>query len=74
MAIVETAHDSVTTINNGAVFVHGQKGLAAARSTNSNLTIDPSITNANSIADLNVIYDHKFDEPRYYTGDSATDS
>ena len=74
MAIVETAHDSVTTSNNGAVFVHGQKGLAAARNTGSNLTIDPTTTNANFIADLNTLYDDKFDEPRYYTGDSATDS
>ena len=74
MAIVETAHDSVTTSNNGAVFVGGPRGLAAARSTGSNLTIDPTVTNANFIADLNAIYDHKFDEPRYYTGDSATDS
>ena len=70
MAIVETAHDSVTTSNNGAVFVRGPKGLAAARSTGSNLTIDPIVTNANFLADLNTLYDHKFDEPRYYTGDS----
>ena len=70
MAIVETAHDSVTTSNNGAVFVLGPRGLAAARNTGSNLTIDPIVTNANFIADLNGLYDHKFDEPRYYTGDT----
>jgi len=55
MAIVETAHDSVTTSNNGAVFVGGPKGLAAARNTGSNLTIDPTVTNANFVADLNTI-------------------
>mgnify|MGYP005827262117 CR=1 FL=1 len=71
MAIVETAHDSVTTSNKRQVFVHGQKGLAAARNTGSNLTIDPTVTNANFIADLNTMYDHKFDEPRYYAGDTA---
>ena len=35
MAIVETAHDSVTTSNNGAVFVGGPKGLGSARNTGS---------------------------------------
>ena len=68
MAIVETAHDSVTTSNNGAVFVGGPKGLAAARNTGTN---HPTVTNANFVSDLNTIYDHKFDEPRYYAGDTA---
>ena len=71
MAIVETAHDSVTTSNNGAVFVGGPRGLAAARNTGSNLTIDPKVTNANYVADLNTLYHHKFDEPRYYSVDTA---
>ena len=60
-------------------FYRQKKGIELIASENfapqSVLSVLGSVfTNANFVADLNTLYDHKFDEPRYYSGDSATDS
>lgn len=37
-------------------------------------TNDSSVSNKPNITDIQDKYDARFDEPRYYTGDSATDA
>ena len=37
-------------------------------------TNDSSVSNKPTITDIQDKYDARFDEPRYYTGDSATDA
>jgi hypothetical protein len=66
--VITNAHSSVTTIVNGAAIVHVKK-TGEYESHNSNITTlnTPSGT-------LNTRLKTRFDDVRYYTGDSATDT
>jgi hypothetical protein len=61
--------DTGAAIKNGTAIV----GCLPTGPTSS-LKNNDHVSNKPVIADIQAKYDARFDEPRYYTGDSATDS
>lgn len=61
----------ITEINNGSITVGLPGRGAKARVAQ---YYDDGMVTKPVIADIEDKYDARFDEPRYYTGDSATDS
>lgn len=58
--------DSSADIKNGTVVVS-----VPVTGLRSNLTNNNSVSNKPTIAEIQAKYDTKFDDPRYYTGDTA---
>ena len=76
MAIVQKVI-SGNNVENGNVLVQCGKATTPADKIGSNYTVDAPFTDKRdltAIAHLNRLYDTRYDEPRYYSGDSATDS
>ena len=81
MAIVQKVI-SGNNVENGNALVQSPRGVAntlagANERIGSNYTVDAPFTDKRditAIATLNRLYDARYDEPRYYSGDSATDS
>lgn len=55
----------------GVVVKNGTAIVSCTR-TGEYSTIDTYVLNTPTIADIEAKYDGRFDEPRYYTGDSAS--
>ena len=64
---VQNAHSSITTEKNGTIVIAVDKFANYQ-------TIDATVNDANDVANLNTKYAQRWDDPRYYSGDSATDS
>lgn len=60
---------SANDIKNGTAVVGCLVTGFSDKFTNNN-----SVSNKPTITDIQAKYDARFDEPRYYTGDSATDT
>ena len=79
MAIVQKVI-SGNNVENGNALVQSPRGVAntlagANERIGSNYTIDAPFTDkrdTTAIATLNRLYDDKYDEPRYYSGDAKT--
>jgi hypothetical protein len=55
----------------GVVVKNGTSIVSCTR-TGEYSTIDTHVLNTPTIADIETKYDGRFDEPRYYSGDSAS--
>jgi hypothetical protein len=64
---VQNAHSSDTTEKNGSV-------VTAVDKIGNFQTIDATVNDANDVSNLNTKYAQRWDDPRYYSGDSSTDS
>ena len=83
---VQNAHSSNTTEKNGSVVVGSPKGARTdaigtnyilSAGDNTDMTVKGTgqgVNDANDVANLNTKYAQRWDDPRYYSGDSATDS
>ena len=76
MAIVQKVI-SGNNVENGNALVQCGKATTPADKFGSKYTVDAPFTDKRdltAIATLDRLYDARYDEPRYYSGDSATDS
>ena len=74
MAIMQNIKSGYTTENNGTVVVLSPKALNHSNSTafDTNHTIVPNVNTQGGMTYLNNNFDGYFDNPRYYSGDTAS--
>lgn len=63
--------NDIQLANTGLVIKNGTSVVTCSR-TGEYSTINTYVLNTPSISDIQAKYDDRFDEPRYYSGDSAS--
>jgi hypothetical protein len=63
--------NDIALVISGSSIKHGT-AVVSATFTGEYSTLDTSVTNKPVIADIESKYDTRFDDPRYYSGDSAS--